>query len=295
MTPEEDQGVTAHVLRSRKNVRVRKVSGATVDPAASSDGKTSRWTVSVEGRDHRVEVIGSVSRTSSWYVDDALVGSKKTSDNNVVLEDADTPGWAVGVKFDGLGRAKRVTLYEGDAETSAKLHAVLGTGGIDFDPEPGTRAALRQQRIREHPRRHAAILVAGGIAKVVLPLLLALLAVRIVIALPWPNWNIPWPDIDLPRIPWPDIPWPDIPWPNINLPDWQLPAWLSWVLDHVKYVWPILLAGVLAGGEIRRQRRQDALKAELAKQRDAAPAPAPADTDDQKRPPADPAGPGSPG
>ena len=97
--------------------------------------------------------------------------------------------------------------------------------------------------------------------KVVVPLLLGMLAVRFVVNLPWPSWDVPWPQISLPT-----IPWPHIPWPRIDLPDWQAPAWLSWALDHVRYVWPIVVAVVLARGEISRRRKQDVLRAGLRSQ-----------------------------
>jgi flagellar biosynthesis/type III secretory pathway M-ring protein FliF/YscJ len=61
---------------------------------------------------------------------------------------------------------------------------------------------------------------------------------------------------DLPSIPWPSIPWPDLP--NV-----QVPEWVRWVANHLKYVWPVILAFVLAEGEIRR-RRKHAAAAETA-------------------------------
>ena len=106
----------------------------------------------------------------------------------------------------------------------------------------------------------AAVATAGAVAKVVVPILLGLLAVRFVVDLPWPDWRIPWPDWE---IPWPEIPWPEIPWPSVDLPSWELPAWVGWIVDKLKYVGPVVLAFVLARGEVRRRRKQDALKAEL--------------------------------
>jgi hypothetical protein len=243
-----------------------------------------RWELTVHGRHHRVEVEGSFSRTVRWYVDDVLVATKKSTEDKVTVEpepqsenEPDGAGevGALGLRFSALGRAKRVTLHEPGGDVPAMTRAAIGTGGIDLDPEPGSPAALREQRIREHPVRHAAVATAGGVAKVVVPLLLGLLAVRVAVDLPWPDWNIPWPDLDLPDIPWPDIPWPDIPWPDIpwpdvNLPDWQLPAWVGWILDKLKYVWPVVLAAVLAKGEIDRRRKQDALKSELKAAQEAA-------------------------
>ena len=228
-----------------------------------ADKETQRWELTVRGRHHRVEVEGSLSRTIRWYVDDVLVASKKTYEHDVQLEAEQGAGEAIGLTSSVLGRARRVTLFEGDDAMGAEARALLDMGGIDLDPEPGSPAALREQRIRAHPWRHTAIATAGGVAKVVAPLLLGLLVVSFAVNLPWPSWNIPWPDIDLPTIPWPDLDLPQLPWPDVDLPDWRVPDWVRWVLDKVAYVWPILLAFVLVRGEIRRRRKQDALKAKM--------------------------------
>ncbi|MPV36281.1 hypothetical protein [Georgenia subflava] len=222
-----------------------------------------RWDLTVRGRRHRVEITGGAPRTVRWYADDDLLATRTTADDTVRLAPEDGGTEAVRVKFTALGRTRRVTLFEDTAEQDAEAQALLGLGGIDLDPEAGSPAALREQRIREHPGRYAAIAAAGGVAKVVVPLVLSLLAVRFVVDLPWPSWDIPWPEIDLPSIPWPDIDLPDI-----DLPDWQAPAWLAWILERARFVWPVVLALVLARGEIARRRKQDALKAELAGQAD---------------------------
>jgi hypothetical protein len=220
-------------------------------------GDTQRWDLTVGGHHHRVEVDGSVSRTIRWCVDDELVATKRSSDDKVVLVPETGNGQAVGLRFNVLGRPRRMTLFEGDDKVSAKAQAVIGTGGIDLDPEPGSSAARREQRIREHPWRHATVATLEGVAKVVVPVVLGLLVVRFAVNLPWPSWTIPWPDIGVPRIPCPQIPWPDI-----DLPDWSAPGWVRWVADKVRYVWPVVLAFVLARAEVNRRRKQDALKAE---------------------------------
>lgn len=239
-----------------------------------------RWDLAVAGLHHRVEVVDhALSREISWYVDDELVASKKTSDDNVELEpgaglgtpdpepesDDPDPRGALGLKFTTLGRPRRVTWYEPDDDVGAAAHAVLGTGGIDLVPEPGSKAAVYEQKMRDHPRRYAAQRVAVALAGVVLPLLLGLIAVRFAVSIPWPDLNLPSLP-DLPNIPWPDIPWPEINLPSIPWPDWQLPEWLRWILNHLKYVWPIALALLLALGEIDRRKKQDKLRAERAAQ-----------------------------
>ena len=238
--------------------------------------RVQRWELSALGRRHRVETTGSVVRTVTWHVDDQLVAATRSSDDTIRLspgdrlekgaaEDAGDEQPDVGaltVTFTALGRPKRATWYRPDGDVPATARALLGTGGIDLAPEPGSPAALREERIERHPRRHTALAVAGGVATVVLPLLLGLLVVRLAIAIPWPDWDlpaIPWPDVDLPSIPWPDVDLPDV-----DLPDWQLPGWVAWLLDRAGYVWPVLLAWVLARREVRRRRDQARLRAELA-------------------------------
>ena len=219
---------------------------------------TQRYDLAVGGHEHRVEVEGTVSRTIRWYVDGELVATATSAEDKPVLEAEPARDEAVGLAFGVLGHPQRVTLFQANGDVPARARAVLGTGGIDLDPEPGSPAARREARIREHPWRHAAVATAGGVAKVVVPLLLGLLVVRLALALPWPEWDVPWPDIDLPSVPWPDVPWPDI-----DLPSWEPPGWVRWLADKLGYVWPILLAFFLARGEIRRRRKQDALKARL--------------------------------
>ncbi|QIG45416.1 hypothetical protein G5V58_24065 [Nocardioides anomalus] len=205
------------------------------------------WTLEHDGRRHRVVAGGSFAHQVRWYVDDELRAEKKTMDDKVTVEAA---GQTLRVVHSGLGTPRRATLY--DAGESAG--ALTGLGGTDLVPAPGSRAAAYEHRVREHPTRYAALAGLGGVAKVVVPILLSVLVLRFAVSLPWPDLpSIPWPD--LPSIPWPDIPWPDLPSPD--LPDWSLPGWLRWVLDHATYVWPVVLAVVLARAEVRRRRDQD--------------------------------------
>jgi len=243
-----------------------------------SSGGVQVWNLSAHGLGHRVEVTGSASRTVVWRVNGRVVAVKKSSEDTVRLApgdrlprrgsaaaDADlTPATdaeqadvgRVRVTFTGLGRPRRVTWYPADDRIGATVRTLVGQGGIDLDPEPGSPAAQREERIRRHPRRYAALAVAAGIGKVLAPLLLGLLAVRLLAGIPWPDWN-------LPSLPSPDVALPSIPLPDITLPSWQAPGWVSWLADRAHYVWPVLLAAFLARAEIRRRRQQDALKARL--------------------------------
>ncbi|MET1061224.1 MAG: hypothetical protein ABWX84_16600 [Nocardioides sp.] len=217
-------------------------------------GRTQRWSLTVDGHEHRVEAVErGLTRRVEWWVDEALVATTRTSDEKVTLR----PGTGVEppveqtgtlqVRFTPLGRGRRATWHEGAV-------AVPGAG-VDLEPEPGSPAAAYEERVRRHPRRHAARAVAVSVLTVVLPLLLGLLAIRFAVSLPWP---------DLPSIPRPDlpsVPLPDLPLPDIALPAWTLPGWVRRVLDVLGHVWPVLLALALARTEIRRRRRQDELRA----------------------------------
>lgn len=228
-----------------------------------SEKPAQRFTLTVDGRAQRVEIReGSLRREVSWYVDDVLVAQVRSSEDKLQLKpgaglDEVTPDpdlGVLGLRFTMLGRPRRVTWFDG---ADAVAQAAVGIGGIDLDPEPGSAAAAYEQKVRDHPRRYAAQHTAGGVLKVVVPILIVYLLARFAFSAPLPDWN-------LPSIPWPDlpsIPWPDVPVPN--LPDWELPGWVRAVLDKVKYVWPVLLAFVLARAEIRRRRTQDEVKAGL--------------------------------
>jgi len=213
-----------------------------------------------EGR-HRVEVRGSVNRQVTWLHDGVVVARKKSMEDKIRVKPGDgldederarIPAdlGMVGVLFTRLGRPRRATLYA--ADQASELTSLTGLGGIDLDPEPGSRAAAYEEKVLAHPRRYAAIQTAGGVAVVLVPILLAALLARVAVSIPWPDWDlpsVPLPDWDLPSIPWPDL--PSIPWP-----DWSLPGWLAWVLDNASFVWPVVLAYVLARGEVRRRRQQ---------------------------------------
>lgn len=204
------------------------------------------WTLDLNGRTHRVEASGSAAHRVRWLVDDDLVAEKKAWEEKLTLDGGDHG--RLLVRFSGLGKARRATLFGPDEDAAA----LTGLGGVDLVPAPGSPAAAYEDRIRLHPTRYAAVATVGGVAKVVVPLLLGLLVVRFAVDIDWPD--LPFPDLpDLPEIPWPDL--PSLPLPD--LPDLRLPDWLRWLLDKVKYVWPIVLAYVLARAEIRRRQAQD--------------------------------------
>lgn len=218
------------------------------------------WELVIDGRAHLVEVHGDWSRRVEWYVDGALVGTEKSSDDKIRVSAADRDDLgSVAVFFSGLGKPRRAT-YLGPGE-GTDLKALAGVGGVDLVPEPGSPAERYEERVRAHPTRYAVIAGVLGVGKVVGPILLALIAARVAISIPWPDWNLPSiPTPDLPSIPWPDL--PSIPWPDLPNFSLSLPGWLTWLLDKVKYVWPIVLAIVLAQAEVKRRRKQDELREE---------------------------------
>lgn len=198
------------------------------------------WDLRVDGRAHRVEVHGSVSRRISWLVDGAEVGATKSSDNRVTVTTEEPDLGKVRLRFGGGGRPRRATLVR------------PGHEDLDLVPAPGSPAAAHEERVRAHPTRYALLQTVVGVVTVVGPILVTVLLARLALSLPLPD--VPLPDL-------PDLPSPDLPsLPRPDLPDVSLPGWLRAVLDKAGYVWPVLLAVVLARGEVRRRRRQDELR-----------------------------------
>jgi len=236
-------------------------------PVPSVDGMSEPsdaqvWELTHEGRHHRVVAHGSVTHRVRWWVDEALVATRSTVDDTVRVTPDDGSGveTRLVVRFSALGSPRSATLDEAGAD----LRSLTGLGGVDLVPEPGSRAAAHEDRVLAHPTRFALVATLGGVAKVVVPIVLSLLVVRFAVSLPWPSIPLP----DLPDVPWPDlpaIPWPDLP--DVPLPDVPVvpvPAWVEWLLGHVKYVWPVVLAFVLARGEVKRRREQAERRREQA-------------------------------
>ncbi len=220
------------------------------------------WELTLNGHTHRVVARGSMNHQVRWYVDDELVAEKKAMEDKLRMEAEDRPELgALAVRFSGLGHGIRATIFDEPEQ------ALTGLGGIDLVPEPGSKAAAYEEKIRAHPQRYAAIQTVIGVAKVVVPIIVAILLARLAFRIPLPDW-------DLPHLPWPnlpDLPWPDLPSPN--LPDINLPGWVRWLLDKAKYVVPVLIAIGLAQGEIKRRQKQDQLREELKGDDQQAPGP----------------------
>ncbi|HWM74367.1 MAG TPA: hypothetical protein VNQ53_11535 [Nocardioides sp.] len=208
-----------------------------------ADEKVQTWTLTIDGVTHRVEASGSVRHHIRWYADDALVAEKRAAEDRLHLTSEDHG--ALGVWYGALGGPRRASL-----------------AGVDLVPDPGSPAAEFEERVRAHPSRYAAIQTVGGVAKVVVPIVITLLLARLAFSFDWPDLNLPdLPSPNLPDLPSPNL--PDIPFPDVTLPDW-----LRWILENAKYVVPILIAFGLAQAEVKRRRKQDELRAERARQRD---------------------------
>lgn len=190
---------------------------------------TQVWSGTVEGHAHRVEADEGITRTVRWSVDGEPAAEKRSMDETVRLE---SEAGRLVVRFSSLGAPRRASV-----------------GDVDLVPAPGSKAARHEERVRAHPERYALVAAAGGVAKVVVPILLTIVLARLAISLPLPSIDGP----DLPSVPTPDL--PSLPLPD--LPTWSLPGWVEQVLGVVKYVWPVVLAYVLARAEIGRRRKQD--------------------------------------
>ena len=235
------------------------------------------WRLQVGPRVH--EVISReatvTKREVLWLVDGELVATKTTSEEKVVLTPEEEEGahlGAIRVIHTAFNAPRRAIWFEGQG---ASAQALTGLGGVDMEPEAGSPVAVREERMARRPGLYAARHVAGGVMKVVGPVIVAWLIARSAGLLPGLDLNlprIPLPDIDLPDLPWLDINLPSIPWP-----DWNAPGWLVWIVGHAKYVVPILIGIALARSEIRRrqttaQRREELRSRDLdpeSKERDA--------------------------
>jgi hypothetical protein len=194
------------------------------------------WTLDHEGREHRVVAGRTAGPMVRWFVDGELVGERrKTVSDKVTIAAAEGPARLL-VYYSALGAPRRATLYpEGDA-----ISSLARLGGLDLVPAPGSRAERYDEQLREHPNRYAALAALGGAARVIVPILLTGLAIHLAIRVPWPH--VPFPDV------------PSVPWPDVPTPDWHVPDRVWWVVDKAKYVWPVVVAYVIARAEIKRRR-----------------------------------------
>lgn len=213
--------------------------------------KVQVWSRTITGSTHYLEVTGEIIRTFVWTVDGEEILTRKTSDDRARLESKEHG--SLLVIHSGLGTPRRATYFMPEEG----LAGLTGVGGVDLTPEPGSRAAAYERRVIEHPRRYALIETLGGVGGVLAGIVGAIVVAWILARISLPDIDLPLPNLpDLPDLPLPDlpsIPWPAIPWPD--LPNVQVPDWVKWVANHLKYIWPVVLAFVLAQAEIKRRRK----------------------------------------
>ena len=246
------------------------------------------WELEIDGRLHRVETSTSgLTNKAIWWVDGERIADRSSvADDNLELvaeKDhalADELG-AIKARFTGGGRPRRVTHFEGDRDT-ASTKALIGSGGTDLDPEPGSRAARREEWAVRHPVLASLDEIIGGAGKILVPIAIA--ALIPILSRLLPDWDIDLPLPDLPSIPWPDIDLPSIPWPDLTVPwpDITLPGWVGTILDVLRLAWPLLLGLVIAVSEYRRRRRNAAARAERQARTSAARDVAPAEADEAR-------------
>ncbi len=200
---------------------------------------------------HTVEVeFGWFTHTISWTIDAEEVARVATSDDRKILV-ADGRALALRVQKARIGDTlRRVEVFAGETDAAAQLRATSGLGGTDLEPEPGSRAARRAQRMVAHPLRYTVergLAAAGSIAA---SLLAIWMVAQLLGALPWPEVSLPkLPAVHLPTL----IDLPDIDLPTIvDLP--TTPAWVERVASLIGMAVPIV--GALVGARLEIARRQ---------------------------------------
>lgn len=223
------------------------------DDERDESDKVECWRLTHEGAAHLLELQpdGVFNRTFRWTVDDGEVAAKRTSDDRFTLV-ADGQPMALSIRMATFGdSARRVALFTGDNTAVVHAAAATGLGGTDLDPDPGTRAARRNEMMAAHPWRYTAKRTITAIATIALPILFFWLLSQLLGVLPKP-------DIDLPEIPLPDVDLPDVPLPDIDLPSIdlpELPGWVKQLRALAPYVVPVGIAFAIARVEVRRRRQ----------------------------------------
>jgi len=195
------------------------------------------WEGVIDGRRHRVEMSDAFVARLTWTIDGDQVASGRVGDRRTTLSAGER------------GRLVTRTSLLGRPRSAIVLGKDDLAGGTELTPAPGSRAAAHQEKVLAHPGRYTALETLGAAGGVVVPIIVFAILARLAFEIPWP---------DLPSIPWPDLPdinLPSIPWPSIDLPDIAVPGWVETVLASAKYVLPVVVAFVLARGEVRRRRR----------------------------------------
>lgn len=242
--------------------------------ADDEQDEPERWRLDHDDRSHVLTIAsaGVFARQFRWTIDGEEVAEKRTTDDRFTLSVDDRP-LALAVRMSQFAdSARRVQLFTGEDPAIVQAAATTGIGGTDLQPSAGSRAARRQERMAENPTLYTAQRTLGAVAAIVIPIAGIWLLTQLLGLIPWPDVDlpdIPWPSIDLPDLP--DVPLPDINLPSIDLP--EAPGWLKQLAEAAKYVAPVVIAFVVARGEIRRKKRVDERRDDMT----GAPGDAPAD------------------
>jgi hypothetical protein len=209
-----------------------------------------RWRLEHAGESHVVEVAQGFRRGIVWSVDGEEVARKRTTDDRTTIG-ADGRDDKIALKISGWSdSARRVALYPASRKgVPVPAAAAIGAGGIDFVPDPGTKAAKRQAQMLAHPKLFFLRRTGAALAVVLLAIGASWIGRQLLELLP----DVDLPDVNLPRV-LPEIDLPDIPWPSINLPD--LPDLPEWVAAISPFVIPVVIAAIIARGELKRRRAQ---------------------------------------
>lgn len=209
-----------------------------------------RWRLEHAGESHVVEVAQGFRRGIVWSVDGEEVARKRTTDDRTTIG-AEGRDDKIALKISSwTDSARRVALYPATGKgkgATVSAAAAIGAGGIDFIPDPGTKAAKRQAKMLAHPKRFLLQRTGTALAAVLLAIGAGWIARQLLELLP----DVDLPDVDLPRV-LPEIDLPEIPWPSIDLPD--LPDVPEWVGAISPFVIPVVIAAVIARGELKRRR-----------------------------------------
>lgn len=210
------------------------------------------WTIRRGGTNYEV-VEGNSRREALLLADDAELGR-------------------VTAEFWGKERLRTGELsFEvqwGPRNTLTGVHLIEDAGRVPLAPPTGSRAERREALARDHPLRFVLRRVAVAGVEIVI----GVLGISAMVAVFFGQLM---PRIDLSWIPRPDLPDIDPPdWLRYvdpfwwigrllrRLPDLSAPGWVDTLLDNRKFWLPVLIAALVALGELEKRRRRDSQRAD---------------------------------
>ncbi len=209
------------------------------------------WTIRRHGVDY--DVVAADERRESVLLADGVEVDREVAD---YWESSTLTGEAITieVRWGPRNTIVSVVLTEPDGDADQ----------LPLVPPPGSAAARREAFAREHP----VLFVVRRVGVAGLEILIGVLGVGALVTAVVGQLL---PRIDLSWVPRPDL--PDIRPPGwlrhldpfswigrlgLSWPDVTTPAWIDAVLEHSKYWIPLVVAIVIALGELDRRRKRDA-------------------------------------